>query len=362
MADKKFGNIRELNSGRVQARYYLPDGKQVTAGTYASVKAAQERLDEIEVDLRRKEHWDDRKSRTRFSVFMDEYMAHRRLLVSATEFENNRSYLKVHLMPAFGGLRMCDIDERKVDMWFAAMPATETRRNVHTFLRRAMKFAVKWDYVRTSPCNVLGARSDGGVPRPTWSKEDFYTVLSYVPETVKVNNSCAATRVYYREALEIMFAAHLRVGELAGLNASDLDRRTGRLRVERQVNRLGQTTSTKTGVIKNVHLLRVGISAAERLPFRIGSIALIPGPRGERMPRQSLQRVWHRAALAAGYENFHLHDVRHIGLSLVAATGAPMKDVMARGGHKSLESAMRYQHTDPERDLKVAQEVDRLLG
>lgn len=50
-----------LKSKKVQARYYLPTGEQVTAGTFDTVEQAQDRLDEIEVDLRRGAHWDGRK-------------------------------------------------------------------------------------------------------------------------------------------------------------------------------------------------------------------------------------------------------------------------------------------------------------
>lgn len=155
MATKKFGNTRVLKSEKVQARYYLPTGEQVTAGTFDTVEQAQDRLDEIEVDLRRGAHWDGRKGKTKFRDFMVEYMGLREKLVTPGEFVNNRSYLKVHLLPAFGHLPMEHLDEETIDRWFAAQPPTETRRNVYAFLRRSMRFAVKWKYLRTSPCNVL---------------------------------------------------------------------------------------------------------------------------------------------------------------------------------------------------------------
>jgi hypothetical protein len=77
MANKKFGNIRVLASGKVQARYYLPTGEQVAAGTFDTAHQAQNRLDEIEVDLRRGSHWDGRKGKTKFRDFITEYMEHR---------------------------------------------------------------------------------------------------------------------------------------------------------------------------------------------------------------------------------------------------------------------------------------------
>ncbi len=359
MAKEKFGNVRILKSTRAQARYRLPTGEQVSAGTFDTPEEAQERLDEIEVDLRRGQHWDGRKGKTRFKDFMVEYMEHRALKVSQGELANNRSYLAVHLLPAFGNLRMEQLDEEAVDRWFAAQRPSETRRNVYAFLRRSMRYAVKWRYVRTSPCNVLEPSKGAENPRPTWSHEDFLRVLDRIPEFVYLNNASTPTRVYYQEALEIMFAAHLRLGELIGLNAGDFNRKSGTLRVERQVTGLGHTTPTKTGVSADLHLFDVGIAAINRLPVGIGAVPLIPGAISSRMPRCSLQKVWHRATADAGFENFHVHDIRHIGLTMVAASGARTKDVMARGRHKSLQSSLRYQHTDSDRDREVAAKLNQ---
>lgn len=291
MATKKFGNIRVLASGKAQARYYLKTGEQVAAGSFRTEQEAQDHLDEIEVDLRRGMHWDGRKGEAKFRDFMEKYMERRQKFASAGELANNRSYLKVHLLPAFGHLRMKQIDEEAVDRWFMDQPPTETRRNVYTFLRRAMRFAVKWNYLQISPCNVLEETASVSRPRPTWTREAFENVLQHVPEFVRVNNAASLTRVYYREALEIMFSAQLRLGELVALNVNDYSRKTGRITVERQITGMGLTTDTKTGQHKTIHLLTPGVAAIDRLPARIGSTALVPGPRAERMPRISLQRA-----------------------------------------------------------------------
>ena len=362
MATKKFGNIRVLASGKVQARYYLPTGEQVTAGTFDTEHQAQNRLDEIEVDLRRGSHWDGRKGKTKFRDFMVKYMEDRKMEVTPGELANNRSYLKVHLLPAFGHLRMEELDSETIGHWFAAQPPTQTRRNVYAFLRYSMTYAVDWEYIRASPCKVRKPSKGMDASRPTWTREDLENVLLYIPEYVRVNNGASPTRVFYREALEILFSAHLRLGELIALNVNDYSRRTKLLTVERQVTGLGLTTDTKTGVHKTIHLLAPGIAAIDRLPARIGATALIPGARGERMPRISLQRAWARAVRDAGFSNFHIHDIRHIGLSLITESGADLKEVMVRGGHKSVAAAMRYQHSGLDRDRAAAEAADRLLG
>jgi hypothetical protein len=48
----------------------------------------------------------------------------------------------------------------------------------------------------------------------------------------------------------------------------------------------------------------------------------------------------------------HFHDLRHTGGTLSAATGATLKELMARLGHSSVRAAMIYQHAT--RDRAVA--------
>jgi integrase len=357
---RKFGTTDELPSGKVRARYRMPSGEQVTAGTFASQKLADEALDAIEVDIRRGEHWDGRKGKTKFSDFMSEYMELRSRSATPGELSNNRSYLRVHLLPAFGHLRMEQLDEELVDRWYSSMPPTETRRNVYAFLRRSMRFAVKWRYVRSSPCNVLDL-ANPNTPRPTFTVDDFRKVIERVPVEVRLNNAISPTRVYYREAFELLFATHARLGEIVALNASDVDRKTGTITIDKQVTALGLTTDTKTGQHGSVSALSIGRQALDRLPKGIGAAPLLPGAKATRMPRLALQRAWRAAAIAAGLEDFHLHDIRHVGLTLVASTGATEHDVATRARHANPISTRRYMHPDAARDRTVAEAADRLL-
>lgn len=357
-----FGTIRALASGRFQARYRLPNGEQVTAGTFDSEEAAREALEAVAVDIRRGDHWDDRKSKTRFSEFMTMYLEYREPKVRPGTFRNDQSYLKCHLLPVFGGLQMRDIDVQSVDAWWTAMPATQTRKNTYFLLKKALDYAVRWGYLRSNPAMVEEPGKDVSVLRPTWSYAAFQRVLEHVPTEVLLNNSKTPVRVFYREALEVLFSMHLRLGELIALDAADYDRKAGTISVTKQVTDTshGEATETKTGQGKVLTPLTLGKNALGRMPARFGG-PLFVGPRGGRLPRATLRAVWNDAVALAGYENFHLHDLRHVSLSLVAETGAPLKDIQNRGGHASVQSAMRYQHTNADRDAAVAAAADALL-
>ena len=58
--------------------------------------------------------------------------------------------------------------------------------------------------------------------------------------------------------------------------------------------------------------------------------------------------------------NLHFHDLRHLGGTLAAATGASLKELMARLGHSSTRAALIYQHATRDRDQAIAQALGSL--
>ena len=50
----------------------------------------------------------------------------------------------------------------------------------------------------------------------------------------------------------------------------------------------------------------------------------------------------------------HFYDLRHTGGTLAAATGASLKELMARLGHSSTRAALIYQHATRDRDQAIA--------
>jgi hypothetical protein len=57
----------------------------------------------------------------------------------------------------------------------------------------------------------------------------------------------------------------------------------------------------------------------------------------------------------------HFHDLRHVGGTLAAATGASLKDLMARLDHSSTRAAMIYQHATRDRDRAIAKALGGMV-
>jgi integrase len=78
------------------------------------------------------------------------------------------------------------------------------------------------------------------------------------------------------------------------------------------------------------------------------------GPKGAPLRRSNFRPIWAKACAAAGVPDLHFHDLRHTGGTLAAATGATLKELMARLGHSSTRAALIYQHATRDRDQVIA--------
>lgn len=75
------------------------------------------------------------------------------------------------------------------------------------------------------------------------------------------------------------------------------------------------------------------------------------GPFGGRLRRSNFRDLWIKARDGVGLPGLHLHDLRHTGNTMAAATGASLRERM---GHSSTRAAMIYQHATRERDEAIA--------
>ena len=122
---------------------------------------------------------------------------------------------------------------------------------------------------------------------------------------------------------------------------------------------------------------RSRVRGAGRLPFRVrfgdelrwhlerfaqpGDNGLVfVGPLGGRLRRSNFRDIWLVAIAEAGLPGLHLHDLRHTGNTMAAATGASLRELMERTGHSSSRAALIYQHASRDRDEAIAALGDSL--
>lgn len=145
--------------------------------------------------------------------------------------------------------------------------------------------------------------------------------------------------------LEMLYAAGLRVSELAGLDVDDVDR------AERTVRVLGKGRKER--------IVPFGEQAARALDAYLGRRGDARGPLfrnrpGGRLTVRSVHAIVRRAAKAAGLARpVSPHTLRHTFATHLLDAGADLRAIQELLGHSRLSTTQRYTHVGAEQLMRV---------
>jgi integrase len=305
-------------------------------------------------------------SKIRFGEYAQRWMGDRVLKVRTRELYSG--LLRNHLLPTFGTVAMGDIDEGAVRHWrkerLEAGPEADrpfgpvTVAKAYRLLHAIFATAVDQDRIaRRNPCRIEGAGNEESDEREIVPLPVVFALAKSVP-------------VRYRAVILLATFADLRWGELAGLRRENIDLEACKIRVVETVAELD-----KGGLLPETPKSRAGKRTvafpAELVPelrWHLERFAeegprgvVFVGPQGGRLRRATFRKIWNKARASVGLPELHFHDLRHTGGTLSAATGATLKELMARLGHSSVRAAMIYQHATRDRDRAIPQALGELV-
>jgi integrase len=361
MASKRrdWGRIRQLKSGRWQARYPGPDGALRPAPeTFETRKQASDWLAEKRTEIVHDDWVNPDSGKVPFMAYATTWVAERKL--SDTTRERYEGIVRNHFAPAFEESTVAGIKEATVRRWRSELLARKvgepTVAKAYRLLRAIYNTAVDEDrIVKRNPCRIKGAGEDNSAERPVLTIRQVYAVAD-------------AMQPRYRMLILLATFASPRFGELAALRRRDVDLERREIRVLRSQAELRGGTKVKgpkseagkrriaipkaiVGELRE-HVARYAEPGADGLVF--------VGPKGGRLRRHNFRRLWLKAKKAARIpDDVHFHDLRHSGNELAAEGGATTRELMARMGHSTTRAALRYQRARRERDHTIADAMDR---
>jgi integrase len=185
----------------------------------------------------------------------------------------------------------------------------------------------------------------------------------------------------YRALTVVAAATGLRQGEVFGLTVDNLDFLRRQVRVEQQMKHLAPRrpflarpktpSSVRTVPLPDValeaaaeHLRRWPAATAMRATSGRDELLVFTTGTGGPLTRATFNMTWRRRVKAAKLpEGTGFHELRHFYASLLIASGASVKTVQARLGHKSaLETLNTYAHLWPDSEDQTTRAVDVALG
>ena len=330
---RRFGAVRELRSGQWQARYRGPDGVMRPANhTFPTKTAAEIWLTRKEAEILDGDWIDPDAGSVLFREYAQAWIDERPGLRPNT-VSVYRYVLHRHISPVFGSRPVAEIREPHVRRWRKELldsgASVATAAKAYRLLKAILNTAVDDGLIRRNPCRITGATQDRSPERPVLTLRQVFALAD-------------AIHPRFRALILLAVFCSLRWGELAALRRSNIDLRTGTVKITRSLAKLpgggyrfgppkseaGHRTVVIPGVIADDpswHLARFVGPDDDALIFTSSAGTPLHD-------RNFRRRVWHRACTAAGLSGVHFHDLRHTGNDLTAAAGANLRELMERMG------------------------------
>ena len=372
-----FGKDKERWKYRLRINY---KGRQHSAGLYETLSEAKEAKKEFNrrvllgtfVPAREQyRRWRlEREARDRQKVTVADYsrtwieeLGSGRKPRTAATLVAYQNTLDVHILPAFANTYLADLKQEQVDKLLemveeASGPAAA--RNVARTLRAMFNHAVaaKAGGLTKAPFKVTVRKSPVKTAEEIPTPQDVTAISAAMPEDLQLAPVLAAL-------------CALRPAETLGLQRRDIDGLDGQkptLTIARQW--IQKQSPPDYGPPKYDSVRTVGIpktivpALKKHLTERVGSAPEAPLFASRVNPTKPIgattyREAWNRATRTAGRPHFVLHSLRHLGLTMFAVAGGTNAEVMARGGHKDLEAAARYQHSLKAREWELTDALSK---
>ena len=355
MGKRRFGRVRQLPSGRWQARYLGPDDIDRPAPeTFGTKTDAAVWLTVKEAEIRQGEWIDPDASAVLIAdygaTWIDERpgLRPKAVLIYA-------SLLKLHIAPHFAEVTIAEVTLARVRRWRKKLldsgVSEITAAKAYRLLRAIFNTALDDGLIKRNPCRIKGAGNEHSPERPVLTVTQVYAVAD-------------AVGLRYRALILLAAFTSLRWAELAALRPADIDLDARTVKVTRQLHyhQAGHSfgpPKSRAGVRVVDFPDLIVPDVREHLAWLPVSTSLIfATSTGTPLAHSNFRRrVWLPALAAVGLEGIHLHDLRHTGNQLTANAGANPKELMTRMGHDSERAAMIYLHSSRERQRALADAV-----
>ncbi|MCI1788436.1 MAG: tyrosine-type recombinase/integrase [Actinomyces sp.] len=277
--------------------------------------------------------------------------------VSAGTVRTRRSSLNAHILPVIGDVHLVDVKPAQINAVLAACPTDSARRNAALCLRAMFNVAVATGAggLETSPfAAVVPEFEPVGLP----GRYDMVT-----PAEVRQ----LADRMPGNLWLAVTLACwcDLRLGEILGLQRqdfTDLDKQDrAALRVERQWASKASPARYLPPKANSRRTIQIPSAILPEIRDHLARFAA-DGPEGPVFPspvdparpvsQTTVDKAWTRARDGV-HPGLRMHDLRAVGLTEYARAGATLRDLMARGGHRDVSVAMKYQRAAAIDDRRV---------
>jgi integrase len=259
------------------------------------------------------------------------------------------SQIKVHLIPAFGDLKMGEIDTPSVEEWlhskeqagFSQWTVKGLKGVLSAIFTRAKVWKL-WD--GDNPCEGIKVKGGAAREKRSLADDQLRTLLVALDERE-------------RFLIQILYGVGLRISEALGLKWCDLDLEGGTVTIRRRWYRGDLSEETKSPAGERI--LQLGSILTDEFkrrypgPHKLDAHVFI-GDDGRNPPDdRDLLREYFRPIvrrLGLYYVGFGWHAFRRKNISARQHAGATPLEAMRAAGHNSVDMTLLYTLSDADRE------------
>ncbi|WP_431930711.1 tyrosine-type recombinase/integrase [Nonomuraea jabiensis] len=417
---RRFGNIRQLPSGRYQASYLGPDGRRHNAPeTYERKGDAERALSLIEAEIVKGDWIDPERGKIKLKDYAEMWIKERPGLRPRT-IDLYTWTLNKHIAPYLGTVQLGKLSTAMVRRWRADLlgkgVSPTMLAKAYRLLRAVLMTAAEDDgIIPRNPCRIRGADAEHAEERPVLTVPQVFELADRLGRRPFGNVRKVRDKVYrlrfqrhgemrthpeifltraeaeralwdmardgkadsdqdrrFRAMALLATFASLRWGEVSALRRMDVDlvakavrvrvafveRSTGGLLLGPPKSKAGRRT---VGIPESI--IPVLKEHMDTYVQDEPGALMFPAAKGGPMRRSGFntRTRWVDVVKDMGLPGLHFHDLRHTGNMLAAMSGAGLKDLMARMGHDNVRAAMIYQHAVRGADQVITNAIDQQL-
>ncbi|WP_431806375.1 tyrosine-type recombinase/integrase [Microbacterium paraoxydans] len=336
---------QKLPSGRWRARIYR-DGKKVSLGTYDTEAEAYE--SQVKAALYKEE----RRGNIKFWRYAEAHLMARKHDLSPGTWDNYMRDYRNHLFPTFGEKKLTDITPTMVRRWWSEMDEKPgPRRSAYMLLSNIMKQAVddgeiqKWIAIRGASRDVSKKRKPVSV--------DTVKLLQMLSDDQQV-----AT------IIQVLVSSGLRIGEVLALDWEDVDLSGKTLRVNKHLTKFELAGGRKAHNDADVLQPITDAATASLRAWRDqgeGNGPVWRNKAGKRLTYYDWFKRWDELRTANGLKAIRTQDIRSTHLTAFASQSASLAEIMERGGHTDIRSALIYQRPLIERQAQLVKALEGIV-
>lgn len=290
--------------------------------------------------------------------------------------ENYEAFFRLHIRPFLGDLRVRSLRPLHVQRWLATLTRAKvgsvTQHKALILLSQALDHAEVLEIIDRNPA----ARIEG--PR--------FKAAPRVPLTLEQVEEYLAAAVGKRlEALVVLaLFTTMRMGELLGLQWSDVDWAEGVLTVRHALKRQTKGTYALKSYPKNtssrrrIYLPKIALDSLEAhrkamMSEGHGSTFVFSSRKGTPLQPRNVRERFHYVMIdaitekrreddpqAPAFPRVTFHDLRHTAATVLAALDVHPRAAQERLGHSTLRTTMEiYTHSVPALQRDAAEKIDK---